>query len=144
MSGVTPGWLAVAVSVIAAFGVLVAATVTAYAAAAVRERAARRTEHESARLAELLEAAIELRALLNRLSLTPDADEAITAYERAFARFLALRHAVLASRVRRLAVEWEQQAVAGRFADEPTDTRRERPVWETFVAEIGVARRRVL
>lgn len=144
MGGVTPWWLAVAISVIAAFGVLVAATLTAYAAAA-RERAARRTEHESARLAELLEAAIELRERLYALGTSPDAGRAqTTAFERAAATFLARRQAVLAPSVRRLAAEWEDAASRQVASMAAGDGHGEPAAWHALVTEIGVARRRVL
>lgn len=124
-----PLWVPIAVAVIATFGVLVAATLTAYATER-RERRARLAEAESQRLAELAEAALDLRD-----AVVSESDDATV--HRAKALFVARAEAVRAARVRELADEWRRLV----------DDRRVPKEWPQLLAllrEIGRARRDVL
>ena len=144
MGGLTPWWLPVAVSTMASFCVLVAAVLTAWAATA-RDREARRATHESERLAELLDTALALRALLEQVSLAMVHDSALLAtYERERSMFRARREAVVARDVRARAVAWERaanDALAGGGGAVRSDERRE---WHALLAAIGHARRRTV
>jgi hypothetical protein len=129
-----PLWVPIAVAVIASAGVLVAATLTAYATAS-RERQARRAERESERLAELAEAALALR----EAALAPPAAETENALRRASGTFVVRREAVPLPRVRELACEWER--ALRDVPDDAVEPSREERAWLALLHAIGRARR---
>jgi hypothetical protein len=95
-----PLWVPIAVALIATSGVLVAATLTAVATAR-RERAARRADAESQRLAELAEAAVALWEVAA-------AEGAAEDVARSIAVFVARAEAVASPAAREAALVWER------------------------------------
>ena len=142
MGATTPWWVPVAVGVLAAAGVLVASVLTAYAAAR-RERDARRAEHESERLVQLVDAALDLReAIRDSLDSPTKTHEAEARLERAGATFVARREAVLTDRARDAAGKWWAVATA-HFATGAA-RQAESETWDVFLVEAGTARRRAV
>lgn len=131
MGATSPYWLPLAVAVIAAAAMLGVARM-----ANVREREARRADHESQRLADLLDAAVDLReqyqAIADSIEPTP---EKITAYDRAEAMFVARAEAVRSRHVRTLAAAWASVI----HAEEGPST--EPRAWTALLLALGTARR---
>lgn len=126
-----PLWVPMAVAAIAALGVLVAASLTAYATER-RERRARLAEAESQRLAELADAALDLRE-----TTFARAGRTAVAAQRAEALFVARAEAVRSARVRDLAGTWRRRLLDGDADDDSAEL-------FALLREIGRARREVL
>lgn len=127
-----PDWMTLVVAVIAATAMLGVARMTW-----IREREARRADHESERLAEFLDAALDLRDVIVESTFAAY-DPVVTTYDRRHAAFVARREAVRSPRVRDLSCTWERVAHDALL----TDHRVEQAAWHALMVALGRARRR--